>query len=78
MFVIMVECGIGEYPFFQVITDKDANTFVDIVGLQRSGFRFTFNFLCRLIYLTLPFGSLETSSHPVTLLLKDPDRSTLP
>ena len=78
MFVITVECGIGKYSLFQVITDKEANTFVDIVGLKRSGFRFPFNFLCCLLYLTLPFGSFETSSHPVALLQKGPDRITLP
>ena len=77
--VIGTERGLGEYPFFQVIADKDADTLVEIAGLEGSGFRFFFYFLYGLTYLAFPQGSLETSSsHPGTLLKEGPDRSTLP
>jgi len=42
MTVIAAERGPGEYPFFQVITDKDAEALVEIAGLEGSGVRFAF------------------------------------
>jgi len=79
MTVIDTERGLGKYPLFQVITDKDAEALVEITGLEGPGFRFAFHFLYGLTYLAFPQGRLETSSsHPVTLLKEGPDRSTLP
>ena len=69
--VITTERGIGEYSLFQMITDKDANAFVEIGGFKGPGFRLLLYFLYGLIYLALPLGSLETSSsHPVAPLDK--------
>jgi len=42
MRVVKTERGQGEYPFFQMITDKDAGTFVEITGLEGPGVRFAF------------------------------------
>ena len=79
MLEIKTDSGIGEYSFSQVIIDEDTNTFVDIVGLKRSGFRSVFQLLYGLMYLVFPsLRDVETSSsHPATLLKKDPDRSTV-
>ena len=40
--VIGTERGPGEYPFFQVITDKNAEALVEIAGLEGPGVRFAF------------------------------------
>jgi hypothetical protein len=78
MRVIKTERGQGEYTFFQVITNKDAEALVEIAGLEGPGVRFAFYFLYGLTYLAFPQGRLESpSSHPVTLLKEGPDRSTL-
>ena len=42
MRVIAAERDQGEYSFFQVIADKDAEALVEIAGLEGPGVRFAF------------------------------------